>query len=68
MELIIIYELIIKTKYNTIHLTVEDYLTPEIQEILNQPYIISVELHKLKNKTKVRSKKDEMERNKKDEK
>lgn len=61
------YELIIVTKYNTINLVVEDYKTPEVKEILDQPYIISVEMHKIKNKTKVRSKKDEMARNKKDE-
>ncbi len=61
------YELIIVTKYNTINLVVDDYKTPEVKEILDQPYIISVEMHKIKNKTKVRSKKDEMARNKKDE-
>lgn len=61
------YELIIVTKYNTINLVVEDYKTPEVKEILDQPYIISVEMHKIKGKTKVRSKKDEMARNKKDE-
>ena len=48
------YELIIITKYNTIKLVVDDYNSPEVKEILDQPYIISVELHKLKNKTKVR--------------
>lgn len=48
------YELIIITKYNTIKLVVDDYNSPEVKEILDQPYIISIELHKLKNKTKVR--------------
>ena len=50
------YELIIITKYNTIKLVVDDYNSPEVKEILDQPYIISIELHKLKNKTKVRKK------------
>lgn len=50
------YELIIITKYNTIKLVVDDYNSPKVKEILDQPYIISIELHKLKNKTKVRKK------------
>lgn len=61
------YELIITTKYNTIRLVVDDYNSPEVKEILEQPYITGVEMHKLKNKTKVRSKKDEMARNFKNE-
>lgn len=61
------YELIISTKYNTIHLIVEDYNSPKVQEILEQPYITGVEIHKIRNKTKVRSKKDEMARNFKNE-
>ena len=49
------YELIITTKFNTISLTTEDYNSPEIQEILNQPYVISVELNKVeKDKPNVR--------------
>lgn len=61
------YELIIITKYNTIKLVVDDYNSPEVKEILDQPYIISVELHKLKSKAKVRSKKNEMGFNAKNE-
>ena len=41
------YELTIVTKYNTITLTTEDYNSPEIQEIISQPYVISVELNKV---------------------
>ncbi len=53
----IMYELIIKTIYNTIHLTVDDYKTPEIQEILNQPYVLSVEVREVKNENKIRRRK-----------
>ena len=49
------YELIITTKYNTITLTTDDYNSPEIQEIISQPYVISVELNKVeKDKANVR--------------
>lgn len=34
------YRLIIKTKYNVINLTVEDINSPEVKEILEQPYVI----------------------------
>lgn len=46
------YILIIKTIYNTIRLEVDDYKTPEIQEILNQPYVLSVDVIENKNKTR----------------
>lgn len=46
------YELIIETKYNTIRLLIDDYNSPEVQEILEQPYIISVEIHKIKKNAK----------------
>jgi predicted metal-binding protein len=61
------YELTIVTEYNTIHLVVEDYNSPEVKEILEQPYIKSVEWHLIKNKSKVRRKEDEMARNRKNE-
>ena len=52
------YELIITTKYNQITLTTDDYNSPEIQEILSQPYIISVEMKKVeKDKPNVRVRK-----------
>lgn len=52
------YELIITTKYNQITLTTEDYNSPEIQEIISQPYVISVELNKVeKDKPNVRVRK-----------
>ena len=60
------YELIIKTIYNTIHLTVDDYTTPEIQEILNQPYVLNVDVYKTNQKVKKRCK-NEMENNPKNE-
>ena len=41
------YKLTIKTKYNIITLEVEDYNTPEVQEILEQPYVIEVEIEKI---------------------
>lgn len=48
------YKLTIVTKYNTIELEVEDYKTPEVKEILEQPYIVSVRMTKIKDNTKVR--------------
>lgn len=51
------YRLTIKTKYNTIKLDVEDYTTPEVQEILEQPYIVEIQIDNLdKNKKLVRRK------------
>lgn len=41
------YHITIKTKYNIINLEVEDYTTPEVQEILEQPYIIEVRIEKI---------------------
>ena len=52
------YQVTIKTKYNVINLEVEDYNTPEIQEILEQPYIIEVRIENL-NKAKKRVKKND---------
>lgn len=34
------YELEIETKYNTIHLIVEDLESEEVKEIISQPYVI----------------------------
>lgn len=52
------YELIITTKYNTITLTTDDYNSHEIQEIISQPYVISVEMKKVeKDKHNVRVRK-----------
>ena len=42
------YRVIIKTKYNTINLKVEDYNDPKVQEILEQPYIIEAKIEKIK--------------------
>ena len=42
------YKLTIKTKYNVITLEVEDYNTPEVQEILEQPYVVEVKIEKVK--------------------
>ena len=48
------YRITIKTKYNTIVLDVENYNIPQVQEILEQPYIVQVEIEHLeKQKTKV---------------
>lgn len=45
------YKIRIVTKFNVINLEVEDINSPEVQEILNQPYIIEIEMHKEKGKT-----------------
>jgi hypothetical protein len=36
------YELEIKTKFNTINIVVEDLESEEVKEILEQPYVIEV--------------------------
>lgn len=41
------YKLTIKTKYNVITLEVEDYNTPEVQEILEQPYVVEFKIEKI---------------------
>lgn len=46
------YKLTIKTKYNTITLEVEDYAAPEVQEVLEQPYVIEVKIEKIEKKEK----------------
>lgn len=46
------YELTIVTKYNTITLQVEDYTSEEVQEIISQPYVVSVDMIKIDNKDK----------------
>ena len=49
------YKIMIKTKYNTINLEVEDLNSPEIHEILEQPYIVEVKIEQV-GKKKVRKK------------
>ncbi len=51
------YRLIIRTIYNTIHLEVDDYKTPEIREILNQPYVLSVDVKKIEEGKRVKVRK-----------
>ena len=41
------YIITIKTKFNTIHLEVEDYNTPEVQEIFNQPYVEEIRMQQV---------------------
>lgn len=48
------YRITIKTKYNTIVLDVENYNIPQVQEILEQPYIVEVKIDNLE-KGKVRA-------------
>ena len=53
------YRLTIKTKYNTIVLDVENYNIPQVQEILEQPYIVQVEIENLeRNKVRTLKKQD----------
>ena len=42
----------IKTKYNVINLQVEDYTTPEMQEIFDQPYVEEIYIENLNSKSK----------------
>lgn len=55
------YRITIKTKFNTIVLEREDYNTPEIQEILEQPYVEEIYIENL-NKVKKLERKLENER------
>lgn len=55
------YQITITTKYNTIVLNVEDYNTPQVQEILEQPYIIQVKIEKVE-KAKARVLKNEQKK------
>lgn len=55
------YRLTIKTLYNTIVLDVENYNIPQVQEILEQPYIVQVEIEHLE-KHKVRTLKNEQKK------
>ena len=50
------YELEIITKYNTNYLIIDDYLSPEVQKLLGQPYIISCHLKEIKDIKKIKSK------------
>jgi len=60
------YRITIKTKYNTIVLDVEDYNIPQVQEILEQPYIVEVKIDSLeKGKTKTLKKGENSELRKK---
>lgn len=53
------YELIITTKYNIIHLNEDNFTNEQIQEILEQPYVIKFERVKVKGKSKIRRKNNE---------
>ena len=44
------YRITIKTKYNNIVWDVEDYNTPEVIEVLEQPYILEVKIENIKQK------------------
>lgn len=55
------YRIIIKTKYNTITLEREDYNTPEMKEIFEQPYVEDIKIEKIKVKTLVKKKPKENE-------
>ena len=46
----LMYLITIKTKYNVIRWEVEDYNSPEVQEVLEQPYVEEVRIEKLKGK------------------
>lgn len=48
--LVQMYLIIIKTKYNVIRWEVEDYNSPEVKEVLEQPYVEEVKIEKIKEK------------------
>lgn len=45
------YRITIKTKFNTIVLEREEYNTPELQEVYDQPYVLEIQIDNL-NKVK----------------
>lgn len=47
------YKITIKTIYNTIVLERENYHTPEMKEIFEQPYIEEIHIENLNSKKKV---------------
>ena len=51
------YSITIVTKYNTINLTVEDYNSPAVIEILEQPWVVSVDIKKTDEKGNVKVRK-----------
>lgn len=53
------YKITIKTKYNVINLEVEDYNTPEVQEILDQPYVEEVRIEQLKTVEELKKERDD---------
>ncbi len=55
------YRITIKTKFNTIVLEREEYNTPELQEVYDQPYILEIQIDNL-NKVKKLERKLENER------
>ena len=52
------YEIKIKTLYNEINIEREDIFTEEVQEILSQPYILEVEIHRTGAKKLVRKREE----------
>lgn len=55
------YRITIKTKFNTIVLEREEYNTPELQEVYDQPYVLEIQIDNL-NKVKKLERKLENER------
>lgn len=53
------YRIIIKTKYNVITLEREDYNTPELKEVYEQPYVEEIKIEKIKTLAKVLKKENE---------
>lgn len=52
------YKITIKTTYNVITLYVDDYETPQMQEIFEQPYVLDIQIEELsKNQRLVKVKK-----------
>lgn len=51
------YKVIIKTTYNVITLYVDDYETPQMQEIFAQPYILDIQIDDLSKKNTLVKKK-----------
>jgi len=44
------YLITIKTKYNVIRWEVEEYNSPEVQEVIEQPYVEEVKIEQIKEK------------------
>lgn len=58
------YQVKIKTKYNTINLKIDDIKSDEFKELIEQDYVVEVKIERIKTKEElIKIAKDRIERN-----